>query len=235
MIQNRILELVEYGLVTGLIAEEDKIYTTNALMELFQIDDIEDCVMEKFAMCKKEANGYTMTQESAEAVLEDILEDMMAYAYENGIMKENSIVYKDLFDTKIMGLLVARPSEIRAKFKDLYENTSALAATAYFYKLSCDSNYIRRQRIKKDQKWTTETEYGTLDITINLSKPEKDPKAIAAAKNAKQSAYPKCLLCVENEGYAGRVNHPARQNHRIMPVTINNSDWFFPVLTIRVL
>jgi UDPglucose--hexose-1-phosphate uridylyltransferase len=126
-----------------------------------------------------------------------------------------------------MGCLVARPSEIRAKFKDLYENESSLAATDYFYKLSCDSNYIRRQRIKKDQKWTTDTEFGTLDVTINLSKPEKDPKAIAAAKNAKQSAYPKCQLCKENEGYAGRVNHPARQNHRIIPLTINGSDWFF--------
>ncbi len=221
MIQERILELIEYGLVTGLLTEEDKIFTTNALLELFQVDDIEDSVFEAYAIREP------MTQESAEAVLEDILEDMMSYAYENGIMKENSIVYKDLFDTKIMSLLMGRPSEIRAKFKDLYENTSALAATDYYYKLSCDSNYIRRQRIKKDQKWTTETDYGTLDITINLSKPEKDPKAIAAAKNAKQSAYPKCLLCVENEGYAGRVNHPARQNHRIMPVTINNSDWFF--------
>ncbi len=221
MIQERILELIEYGLVTGLLTEEDKIFTTNALLELFQVDDIEDSVFEAYA------TREPMTQESAEAVLEDILEDMMSYAYENGIMKENSIVYKDLFDTKIMSLLMGRPSEIRAKFKDLYENTSALAATDYYYKLSCDSNYIRRQRIKKDQKWTTETDYGTLDITINLSKPEKDPKAIAAAKNAKQSAYPKCLLCVENEGYAGRVNHPARQNHRIMPVTINNSDWFF--------
>lgn len=221
MIQERILELVEYGLVTGLLTEEDKIFTINALLELFQVDDIEDRVFEAYA------TREPMTQETAEAVLEDILEDMMSYAYENGIMKENSIVYKDLFDTKIMSLLMGRPSEIRAKFKDLYENKSALAATDYYYKLSCDSNYIRRQRIKKDQKWTTETDYGTLDITINLSKPEKDPKAIAAAKNAKQSAYPKCLLCVENEGYAGRVNHPARQNHRIMPVTINNSDWFF--------
>ena len=221
MIQTRILELAEYGLTTGLIEKEDKTYTINKLMELLEVDDIEDSVFEEFA--KREP----MTQESAEAVLEDILEDMMAYAYENGIMKENSIVYKDLFDTKIMGCLVARPSEIRAKFKDLYDNESSLAATDYFYKLSCDSNYIRRQRIKKDQKWTTDTEFGTLDVTINLSKPEKDPKAIAAAKNAKQSAYPKCQLCAENEGYAGRVNHPARQNHRIIPVTINNSDWYF--------
>ena len=221
MIQTRILELAEYGLTTGLIEKEDKTYTINRLMELLEVDDIEDSVFEEFA--KREP----MTQESAEAALEGILEDMMAYAYDKGIMKENSIVYKDLFDTKIMGCLVARPSEIRAKFKDLYENESSLAATDYFYKLSCDSNYIRRQRIKKDQKWTTDTEYGTLDVTINLSKPEKDPKAIAAAKNAKQSAYPKCQLCAENEGYAGRVNHPARQNHRIIPVTINNSDWYF--------
>ena len=151
----------------------------------------------------------------------------MTYAYDNGIMKENSIVYKDLFDTKLMGCLVNAPSVIRARFKDLYDNESSLAATDYFYKLSCDSNYIRRQRIKKDRKWTTDTEFGTLDITINLSKPEKDPNAIAAAKNAKQSAYPKCQLCKENEGYAGRVYHPARQNHRIIPLTINNSDWFF--------
>ena len=185
MIQTRILELAEYGLTTGLIEKEDKTYTINRLMELLEVDDIEDSVFEEFA--KREP----MTQESAEAALEGILEDMMSYAYDKGIMKENSIVYKDLFDTKIMGCLVARPSEIRAKFKDLYENESSLAATDYFYKLSCDSNYIRRQRIKKDQKWTTDTEYGTLDVTINLSKPEKDPKAIAAAKNAKQSAYPK--------------------------------------------
>ena len=221
MIQTRILELAEYGLTTGLIEKEDKTYTINRLMELLEVDDIEDSVFEEFA------KRTPMTQESAEAALEGILEDMMSYAYDKGIMKENSIVYKDLFDTKIMGCLVARPSEIRAKFKDLYENESSLAATDYFYNLSCDSNYIRRQRIKKDQKWTTDTEYGTLDVTINLSKPEKDPKAIAAAKNAKQSAYPKCQLCAENEGYAGRVNHPARQNHRIIPVTINNSDWYF--------
>lgn len=221
MIQEKILELTEYGLVTGLIEPEDQVYTMNRLLELFEVDDIEDEVFEAYD--KRPA----MTQESAEAALEGILEEMMDYAYDKGIMKENSIVYKDLFDTKIMGCLVTRPSEIRAKFKALYEGESAQAATDYFYKLSCDSNYIRRQRIKKDQKWTTDTEFGKLDITINLSKPEKDPKAIAAAKNAKQSAYPKCQLCKENEGYAGRVNHPARQNHRIIPVTINNSDWFF--------
>ncbi|MDD6742224.1 MAG: UDP-glucose--hexose-1-phosphate uridylyltransferase [Roseburia porci] len=221
MIQERILELTEYGLVTGLITEDDKIYTINRLMELFELDEMEDSVFEAYA------SRQPMTQQTAEESLEDILAEMMDYAYEKGIMKENSIVYKDLFDTKIMGILVPRPAEVRARFKDLYEHTSAQAATDYFYKLSCDSNYIRRQRIKKDRKWTTETEFGTLDITINLSKPEKDPKAIAAAKNAKQSAYPKCQLCKENEGYAGRVNHPARQNHRIIPVTINHSDWYF--------
>ena len=221
MIQENILELVKYGLSTGLVDPEDKVYTINRLLELFQVDEIEDAVFEKVE------NLPAWTQEEAEGKLEGILAEMMDYAYENGLMAENSIVYKDLFDTKIMGCLVPEPSSVRKTFRDLYEHTSPLAATDYFYKLSCDSNYIRRQRIKKDRKWTTDTEFGTLDITINLSKPEKDPKAIAAAKNAKQSAYPKCQLCKENEGYAGRVNHPARQNHRIIPLTINNSDWFF--------
>ena len=221
MIQERILELVKYGLTTGLVDLADEVYTVNRLLEVLGVDDIEDETFEKV-----EAQP-AWTQEEAEDALEGILSDMMDYAYEQGIMKENSIVYKDLFDTKIMGCLVARPSEVRKTFWNLYNNTSAQAATDYFYKLSCDSNYIRRARIKKDLKWTTDTEFGTLDITINLSKPEKDPKAIAAAKNAKASSYPKCQLCRENEGYAGRVNHPARQNHRIIPVTINNSDWFF--------
>ena len=221
MIQERILELVKYGLTTGLVDPAHEVSTVNRLLEVLGVDEIEDETFEKV-----EAQP-AWTQEEAEEKLEGILEDMMTYAYDNGIMKENSIVYKDLFDTKLMGCLVNAPSVIRARFKDLYDNESSLAATDYFYKLSCDSNYIRRQRIKKDMKWTTDTEYGTLDVTINLSKPEKDPKAIAAAKNAKQSAYPKCQLCKENEGYAGRVNHPARENHRIIPVTINNSQWFF--------
>ena len=221
MIQESILELVKYGLTTGLVEKEDAVFTANSLLELFRLDDIEDSVFEKYV------SQPSWTQQEAEERLEGILEDMMTYAYDNGLMENNSIVYKDLFDTKIMGLLVARPSQIRNKFNYLYEKESPLAATDYFYKLSCDSNYIRRQRIKKDQKWTTDTEFGSLDITINLSKPEKDPKAIAAARNAKQSSYPKCQLCKENEGYAGRVNHPARQNHRIIPVTINNSEWFF--------
>ena len=158
--------------------------------------------------------------------MEGILNEMLDYAAEDGLMPEDTITYRDLFDTKIMSMLVPRPSEVIKKFQALYQ-ISPKEATDYFYKLSRDTNYIRRYRIKKDQKWTADTEFGTLDITINLSKPEKDPKAIAAAKLAKQSGYPKCLLCKENEGYAGRVNHPARQNHRIIPVTINHSDWFF--------
>lgn len=220
MIQENILQLTEYALVTGLIQPEDKRYIINQLLELFQIDELEEVVVAAYE--KREP----MHQESAEASLEGILGEMMDYAYEQGIMKENSIVYRDLFDTKIMGLLVPRPSEVQTGFWELYNNESPQAATDYYYKLSCDSDYIRRYRIKKDMKWTADTEFGQLDITVNLSKPEKDPKAIAAAKLAKQSGYPKCLLCKENEGYAGRVNHPARQNHRIMPVTINDSDWF---------
>ena len=220
MIQERILDLVEYARVTGLIEAEDERFSINRLLELFQLDELEDEAVAAHGKNK------CMTRETAEAALEDILTEMLDYAYENGITKENSIVYRDLFDTKIMSLLVPRPSEVISKFNELYKNDKK-AATDYFYTLSCDSNYIRRYRIKKDLKWTTDTEYGTLDITINLSKPEKDPKAIAAAKLAKQSGYPKCLLCKENEGYAGRVNHPARQNHRIIPVTINQSDWFF--------
>ncbi|MGN0352782.1 MAG: UDP-glucose--hexose-1-phosphate uridylyltransferase [Roseburia sp.] len=220
MIQEKILELTEYGLVTGLIEKEDERFTINRFLELFQLDEIEEEIAEAYA--KRPA----MTVEEAEEKLDGILNEMMDYAHEQGILKEDSIVYRDLFDTKIMSLMVPRPSEVQKKFKELY-GKSPEAATDYFYKLSCDTNYIRRNRIKKDQKWTADTEFGTLDITINLSKPEKDPKAIAAAKLAKQSGYPKCLLCKENEGYAGRVNHPARQNHRIIPVRINNSDWYF--------
>ena len=220
MIQERILELTEYGLVTGLVEPEDRRFTINRLLELFHLDELDDEVAAAYA------KRTPMTQESAEAALEDILNEMLDYAAEDGLMPEDTITYRDLFDTKIMGMLVPRPSEVIKKFQALYQ-ISPMEATDYFYKLSRDTNYIRRYRIKKDQKWTADTEFGTLDITINLSKPEKDPKAIAAAKLAKQSGYPKCLLCKENEGYAGRVNHPARQNHRIIPVTINHSDWFF--------
>ncbi|MBR3683625.1 MAG: UDP-glucose--hexose-1-phosphate uridylyltransferase [Lachnospiraceae bacterium] len=209
-IEINIKKLVKYGLLTGLVKEEDAIYTTNRLLELFAIEDME---------CEDEV---TMTVEE----LPVVLNEMMDYAVEQGIMKEDGIVYRDLFDTKIMSMLVGRPSEVIGEFWNLYKE-SPEAATDFFYKFSQDTDYIRRYRIAKDVKWVTPTEYGDIDITINLSKPEKDPKAIAAAKLAKQSGYPKCLLCVENEGYAGRVNHPARQNHRIIPVTINDSRWGF--------
>ena len=212
MIQNNIIKLVQYALQTGLIEETDKIYTTNRLLELFRLGELEE-------------TDTSVTNVSVEE-LEKILSEMMDYAYEQGIMTENSIVYRDLFDTKIMGLLVPRPSEVIKTFNSKYEKNPK-EATDYFYKLGQDTDYIRRYRIKKDQKWIAPTKYGDLDITINLSKPEKDPKAIAAAKTAKQSGYPKCLLCMENEGYAGRVNHPARQNHRVIPVTINGSRWGF--------
>lgn len=213
-----ISRLVEYGLATGLITELDKVYTTNALLELFQLDEY----------IEQEGNTAILSDEEIENgnVLEDILKNMLDYAYEQGIMTEDSIVYRDLFDTKIMNVLMPRPSEVIGKFQSLYMDSPKLA-TDYYYKLSKDSDYIRRYRIKKDVKWVTQTEYGDMDITINLSKPEKDPKAIAAAKLVKQSGYPKCLLCKENEGYAGRVNHPARQNHRIIPVTINKQQWGF--------
>ncbi len=210
MIQDSIKKLVEYGLLTGLIEKEDKIYTTNRLLELFGLDELED--------------GGEDAAVSVED-LEAILREMLDYACEKGLTQD-SVVYRDLFDTKIMGLLTPRPSEVIRTFREKYASDPK-EATDYFYKLSRDTDYIRRYRIAKDQKWISSTKYGDLDITINLSKPEKDPKAIAAAKNAKQSGYPKCLLCRENEGYAGRVNHPARQNHRIIPVTINGSDWGF--------
>lgn len=211
MIDELIQKLVVYGINTGLVPEEDKVYTTNRLLELFGLEDYEESAE---------------TPSVGVDDLEGILAQMLDYAYEKGIMKENSVVYRDLFDTKIMGMLMARPSEIAAKFWTLYRENPQ-KATDWYYKLSQDSDYIRRYRIQRDKKWVADTEYGPLDITINLSKPEKDPKAIAAAKNAKQSGYPKCQLCMENEGYAGRINHPARQNHRIIPIEINGSKWGF--------
>ncbi|MDE6202904.1 MAG: UDP-glucose--hexose-1-phosphate uridylyltransferase [Lachnospiraceae bacterium] len=210
MIQEAIRKLVVYGSKTGLVPKEDEIYTVNRLLELFELDE----------------ETLAEIDNTPVESLEEILKVMMDYAYEKGILKENSVVYRDLFDTKIMSLLTPRPSEVIRTFQEYYRQ-DPLKATDYYYKLSCDSDYIRRYRIKKDIKWVAPTEYGELDITINLSKPEKDPKAIAAARSAKQSGYPKCLLCRENEGYAGRVNHPARQNHRIIPVTIQGDGWGF--------
>jgi UDPglucose--hexose-1-phosphate uridylyltransferase len=223
MIQKNIRKLVQYGVQTGLVPAEDVIFTTNKLLELFKLDDITE---EALALTEDELKFTDEELESGKA-LEALLSEMMDYAYEAGLMEENTIGYRDLFDTKIMSMLMPRPSEVIQKFNDLYKNEGAVAATDYYYKVSRDSDYIRRYRIARDVKWVAPTQYGDLDITINLSKPEKDPKAIAAAKLAKQTGYPKCLLCRENEGYAGRLNHPARQNHRIIPVTINDSNWGF--------
>lgn len=203
-----IRQLVNYGLQKGLMEKEDEVYTINRLLEILQLED------------------YREPDVAEDAPLEDILAAMLEKAYEIGVLEENSIGYRDLLDTKIMSTLVGRPSEIIRKFWKLYQE-SPEKATNFYYDFSQDTDYIRRYRIKKDMKWVTSTEYGDLDITINLSKPEKDPKAIAAAKNAAASGYPKCLLCMENEGYAGRLNHPARGNHRIIPITIQNSQWGF--------
>ncbi|MEF2575781.1 MAG: UDP-glucose--hexose-1-phosphate uridylyltransferase [Eisenbergiella sp.] len=214
MIQENIRELVQYGLLTGLVAKEDEIYTTNKLLELFGEEEY------PFEFGEETER----TEEEAVKRLPELLTEMMDYAVKKGIMQEDGVVYRDLFDTKIMSCLVGRPGEIIRKFWAEYAK-SPETATEFFYKFSQDTDYIRRYRVCKDEKWIAPTKYGDLDITINLSKPEKDPKAIAAAKLAKQSGYPKCLLCVENEGYAGRINHPARQNHRIIPITINDSKW----------
>ena len=208
MLFENIKKLVEYGIQTGLTPECERIYTTNLLLEIFKEDNYEDTEIDT---------------ENLE--LEDILKNLLDEAVSRGLI-EDSVVYRDLFDTKLMNCLLPRPAQIQREFKEKYD-ISPEEATKYYYKLSQDSDYIRRYRVKKDMKWTVDSPYGVIDITVNLSKPEKDPKAIAAAKNAKASTYPKCQLCVENEGYAGRVNHPARENHRIMPITINDSQWGF--------
>ncbi len=207
MIYNSIKKLVQYGLETGLVKEEDRIYTINRLLEVLGEEEYEE-----------------PAEEYQNVDLEETLKELLDYAAEKGILENNSVVYRDLFDTKLMGCLVPRPSEVIEEFRRHYEK-SPREASEFFYKFSQDTDYIRRYRIKKDIRWSVPSVYGDIDISINLSKPEKDPKAIAAAKLAKQSGYPKCLLCRENEGYAGRVNHPARQNHRIIPLTINNSQW----------
>ena len=199
--------LAGYGLATGLIKKEDVVYTKNRLLELFALDGFEN---------ERQAE-FVPSVEVCE--LENILKSLLDYAVEKNFI-EDSIVYRDLFDTKIMSCLVARPSEVQAEFSSLYKK-SAKEATDWYYKFSQDTDYIRRYRVCKDLKWKASTEYGDIDITINLSKPEKDPKAIAAARSAKQGGYPTCLLCKENEGYAGRVNHAARQTHRIIPVELN--------------
>ena len=200
-----IASLVQYGLDCALIEPCDVNYITNQLLQALSLD------------------SYTPA-EPENLPLEEILKGLLEDAVARGICADD-ITSRDLFDTKLMGILTPAPREVRKKFASLYRE-SPKAATDWYYQFSQDTDYIRRYRIQKDMRWKTDTEYGALDITINLSKPEKDPKAIAAAKNAPQSGYPKCLLCVENEGYAGRMNHPARQNHRIIPLEIAGQNWF---------
>ena len=197
--------LINYAVDRGLIEQEDKTYAFNRLLEQMELDSVDE-------------------EEPVSAPLNEILDALCDDACRRGLI-ENNIVSRDLFDTKLMGVLTPFPHEVRQKFFTLYAE-SPEKATDWYYQFSQDTNYIRRDRIKKDKKWTYDCEYGSLDITINLSKPEKDPRAIAAARNAPQTDYPKCQLCSENEGYAGRLNHPARQNHRLIPVTIADSPWY---------
>ena len=204
-IETYIDSLVSYAMNKGLALPEDHMILTNRLLEILQLD------------------AYEPSDEPQSEDLEEILAGLLDYACEKGIC-ENNVVARDLFDTKLMGALTPMPREVIAIFNQLYEK-SPEAATDWYYRFSGDTDYIRRYRIARDMRWKYASDYGEIDITINLSKPEKDPKAIAAARLAPQSSYPKCQLCAENEGYAGRMNHPARQNHRIIPITIAGSDW----------
>ena len=207
MLSKSIAELVEYGIRTGLVPDCERIYTTNLLLDIFKED------------------SYEEPEEVPERSLEEILKDLLDEAVRRELIPD-SIAYRDLFDTRLMNCLTPRPAQVQETFRSKYA-VSPKEATDWFYKFSQDNDYIRRYRIKKDQKWKADSPYGEIDITINLSKPEKDPKAIAAARTAVNTAYPKCQLCFENEGYAGRLNHPARENHRIIPITINDSKWGF--------
>lgn len=208
MLSESIARLVDYGIRRGLTPACEKIYTTNMLLEVFGEDDYQE-----------------PDTPLSEKPLDEILSSLLDEAVKRGII-EDSIVYRDLFDTKLMNCLLPRPAQVQQTFRERYA-LSPTAATEYFYQFSQDSDYIRRYRIARDVRWKVDSDYGEIDITINLSKPEKDPKAIAAARLAKSGSYPKCQLCAENEGYAGRVNHPARENHRIIPITVNNSPWGF--------
>ena len=204
-IETYIDSLVSYAMNCGLAEPEDHQVLVNRLLDLMGKDD------------------YIPSEEPQTEDLEEILKGMLDYACEKGLCDDN-VTARDLFDTRIMGALTPMPREVIRTFREKYAK-NPVEATDWYYKFSCDTDYIRRYRIARDMRWKFESEYGPMDITINLSKPEKDPKAIAAAKNAPQSSYPKCQLCRENEGYAGRMNHPARENHRIIPITVANSDW----------
>ena len=204
-----IVKLISYALDKGLIQPEDQAWAVNTLLDILGVDS---CALPEVG---------TVGEEELPVILGALTDDACA----RGMLIEDTVTYRDLFDTRLMGALTPRPAQVIDTFNHLYRQDPK-AATDWYYKFSQDTNYIRRDRIAKDVQWKAETEYGELDITINLSKPEKDPKAIAAARNLPASAYPRCQLCAENEGYAGRVNHPARQNHRIVPITINGSPWF---------
>ena len=208
MIDAAVSKLAAYALRTGLIEPCEYTWAVNTILDALKLDSYTD-----------------PGEEWGEIQLAPVLEELLDDAFARGVLTENSVVYRDLFDTELMGRLTPRPAQVTAKFQALYEEDPQ-KATDWYYKFSQDTNYIRRDRIARDMQWKAQTEYGELDITINLSKPEKDPKAIAAARNLPASNYPRCQLCAENEGYAGRVNHPARQNHRIVPITINGSPWF---------
>ncbi len=204
-----IYELTDYALRVGLIEKEDEAYTVSRLMELFEISSISE----------KRDTGAPVRQISR------ILDDMCDEAADRGMIDGESIVMRDLFDTRIMGLVTPRPSCVAKKFRTLYSGDPK-AATDYFYRLSVDSNYIRADRIARDLKWQTESEFGNIEISVNLSKPEKDPKAIAAAKLMPQTDYPKCALCRENVGFAGTVSKPARQTLRQIPFTMGGEGWY---------
>ena len=213
MINTYISALAQYAVDRGLIEENERIYSINMLLDVLKLDEYNPCDDEDKVI-------------SLSSDLEAILQFIDDYAYDRGLIEENSVVYRDLFDTRVMNCFVRRPSEVIRIFNEKYA-VSPKEATDFYYEYSKNSDYIRTYRIAKDIKWVYESEYGDIDITINMSKPEKDPKAIAAARNTKQSSYPKCLLCVENEGYAGRINHPARENHRIIPIKILGKEWGF--------
>ena len=206
-INRAITDLIDYAVESEMISDQDRAYAAGRLMKLLALDD------------------YAPESSPIRRELVEILDEILDYAVTAGLTENDSVVYRDLFDTEIMGVFVARPSDVISKFYSLYEKSPALA-TDYFYKLSCDSNYIRRDRIAKDLKWKVDSSYGEIDITVNLSKPEKDPKAIAAAKKLAQSGYPKCALCHENEGYAGTVAKAPRATLRQIPFDMAGADWY---------
>ena len=206
-INNEINRLINFAVQQGLMEKSDTYYAANRLIDILHVPEfVEEEVKE--------------TLETATPILENILD----FAAENNLI-ENTVNERDLFDTRIMDCVMMRPSELIARFKADYDKSPQLATDNY-YKISIASNYIRKSRIDKNVVWKSPTEYGDLDLTINLSKPEKDPRDIAKAKTVKATGYPKCLLCRENEGYAGHAGHPARETHRIIPLNFRGNDWF---------